>query len=211
MRYRRTGHRARRSRGLWLGPLAGLVLAAGGLGTAFAESRAEALVQAALARTQQVERYDGSYREIPYPMGDVPDDVGVCTDLVVRAYRALGIDLQQRVHEDMRAHFRAYPGIWGLRGPDPNIDHRRVPNLQRYFERRGEVLPVSREGGDYAAGDIVTWRLPNGQPHIGIVTGIQVPGSDRPMIVHNIGRGPQLEDMLFTFEITGHYRYGVAP
>lgn len=171
---------------------------------------AETLVQAALARTQQAERYDGSYRVIGYPLGDVPDDVGVCTDLVIRAYRALGVDLQQRVHEDMRAHFGAYPKIWGLSAPDANIDHRRVPNLQRFFQRRGEALPVSPVGSDYAPGDIVTWMLPGGLPHIGIVTGIRVPGSDRPMIVHNIGRGPQLEDMLFMFEITGHYRYGLS-
>jgi uncharacterized protein YijF (DUF1287 family) len=176
-----------------------------------AEEPAEALVQAALARTQQAERYDGSYRVIAYPLGDVPDDVGVCTDLVIRAYRALGVDLQQRVHEDMRAHFGAYPNIWGLRAPDPNIDHRRVPNLQRFFERHGQELPVSPVGSDFTPGDIVTWMLPGRLPHIGIVTGVQVPGSDRPMIVHNIGRGPQLEDMLFMFEITGHYRYKMSP
>jgi hypothetical protein len=151
-------------------------------------------------------RYDGSYRRIPYPGGDVPADVGVCTDLVVRAYRAVGTDLQRLVHEDMRADFDAYPKLWGLSRPDPNIDHRRVPNLQRFFERKGAELPVSANGADYRPGDVVTWMLPGNLPHIGVVTSLES-SSGRFLVAHNIGRGPELEDMLFDFEVTGHYRY----
>ena len=154
-----------------------------------------------------LEVYDGSYRLTPYPNGDVPGDRGVCTDLVVRAYRAGGIDLQVLVHEDMRAHFGEYPQRWGLRKPDPNIDHRRVPNLQKYFERAGAGVPVSREAGDYRAGDLVTWMLPGNLPHIGVVSDRVVDGTARPRIIHNIGAGPVEDDILFAFPITGHYRY----
>jgi uncharacterized protein len=153
-----------------------------------------------------VVRYDGSYRRIGYPGGDVPQNVGVCTDVVVRSYRGLGIDLQRLVHEDMEASFSSYPPLWGLAQPDSNIDHRRVPNLQTFFRRHGVVLPTSQEAGDYAAGDLVTWMLPGNLPHIGIVTDRRT-ASGRPLIAHNIGRGPQLEDMLFEYEITGHFRY----
>ena len=165
------------------------------------------LVAAAVAQTAHPVRYDGAYRRIPYPMGDVPSDVGVCTDVVVRAYRVLGIDLQQRVHEDMRAAFSAYPRAWGLARPDTNIDHRRVPNLQTYFQRRGTARPRTSDPSDYAAGDLVTWRLPGNLPHIGVVTDRRSPDGARPLIVHNIGRGPEIEDMLVAFPITGHYRY----
>ena len=168
---------------------------------------AKGLVDAAIERTHHCVQYDESYRVLPYPMGDVPDDRGVCTDVVIRAYRTLNIDLQQLVHEDMLDHFSAYPQHWGLHKPDANIDHRRVPNLQTFFTRHGTVLPVTSMGADYQAGDLVTWRLPHHLPHIGIVTGTLVPETDRPMIVHNIGEGPTLEDMLFRFPITGHYRY----
>jgi len=167
---------------------------------------AHRLVAAAIERTQHAVRYDGSYRPIGYPGGDVPQDVGVCTDVVVRSYRALGIDLQRLVHEDMEASFSSYPPLWGLSRPDSNIDHRRVPNLQTFFRRHGVVLPISQEPGDYAAGDLVTWMLPGNLPHIGIVTDRRA-ASGRPLIAHNIGRGPQLEDMLFDYEITGHFRY----
>ncbi len=173
-----------------------------------AESFAERLVQAAKERTRHAVTYDGSYRAIAYPMGDVPDHIGVCTDVVVRAYRKVGIDLQQLVHEDMKANFSAYPKNWGLTRPDTNIDHRRVPNLQKFFERKGKSLPVSREAGDYRAGDLVTWMLPGNLPHIGIVSGDKAPGSARPLILHNIGRGPKEEDVLFAYPVTGHYRYG---
>ena len=165
------------------------------------------LVEAALERTQHQVTYDGSYRSIPYPMGDVPDHVGVCTDVVIRSYRALGIDFQELVHEDMKDHFSAYPTHWGLSKPDSNIDHRRVPNLQTFFSRHGQVLPVTSNGTDYRAGDLVTWTVAGRLPHIGLVTDNIVPGTDRPMIVHNIGEGPKLEDMLFDYPITGHYRY----
>ena len=165
------------------------------------------LSAAALERTRHRVRYDGSYRRIPYPGGDVPNDVGVCTDLVIRTYRRLGIDLQREVHEEMQRNFDAFPKQWGLKRPDPNIDHRRVPNLQRFFGRRGVALPVTDEPDDYLPGDLVTWMLPGNLPHIGIVVDRLTANSDRPLIVHNIGAGPELEDVLFRFPITGHYRY----
>ncbi|MCU7960211.1 MAG: DUF1287 domain-containing protein [gamma proteobacterium symbiont of Bathyaustriella thionipta] len=155
--------------------------------------------------------YNGNYRKIDYPGGDVPAYIGVCTDVVIRAYRELGIDLQKDVHEDMSAHFQAYPEIWGLKRPDSNIDHRRVPNLRRLFERHGKSLPVTQSGKDYKAGDLVTWTVSKNVPHIGIATAIRSTDGQRPLIVHNIGLGPRLEDMLFDYPITGHYRYtGVA-
>ena len=170
-------------------------------------SFATSLVQAAIERTHHQVTYDGGYRAIPYPMGDVPDELGVCTDVVIRSYRALGVDLQQLVHEDMKTHFSNYPNHWGLHKPDSNIDHRRVPNLQTFFTRHGKSLPISVVGSDYVAGDVVTWVIDNRLPHIGIVTDFREPESQGPMIVHNIGEGPKLEDMLFDFPITGHYRY----
>ena len=172
-------------------------------------SAAQRLVDAALERTAHTVRYDGRYLSIPYPGGDVPADQGVCSDVVIRAYRQLGIDLQQQVHEDMKAHFARYPSrrLWGLRRPDTNIDHRRVPNLEVFFARKGEQLAVSDAAGDYRPGDVVTWRLPGNLPHIGIVVDRQDAASGRPLVVHNIGAGPRLEDALFAFPITGHYRY----
>lgn len=169
------------------------------------------LVRAAIERTSHRVVYDGSYRAIPYPNGDVPGSVGVCTDVVVRAYRQLGIDLQRDVHEDMQAHFEAYPNRWGLAAPDPNIDHRRVPNLQALFSRRGVVLPVTQRADDYVAGDLVTWMVSGSLPHIGIVVSRRSADGKRPLIVHNIGRGPRLEDILFDYPITGHYRYYGPP
>ena len=165
------------------------------------------LTAAALERTQHAIQYDGSYHVIPYPMGDVPNNIGVCTDVIIRSYRAVGIDLQERVHKDMHRDFSAYPHNWGLRKPDSNIDHRRVPNLQTFFTRHGNTLATSQEALDYKPGDLVTWMLPGNLPHIGIVTDKFVQGTHRPLIVHNIGHGPRLEDVLFQFEITGHYRY----
>ena len=176
-------------------------------GSAVADTRAGELVEAARESTRHAEIYDGSYRAIGYPLGDVPADRGVCTDLVIRAYRSLGIDLQVLVHEDMARNFAVYPAKWGMRAPDRNIDHRRVPNLQRYFERRGASLPVSRETGDYRAGDLVTWRLPGNLPHIGIVSDRFAAGTRRPNIIHNIGAGPVEDDILFTYPITGRYRF----
>jgi uncharacterized protein len=150
-------------------------------------------------------RYDPSYRLIAFPGGDVPIDRGVCTDVVIRAYRGIGVDLQSLVNRDMREHFSAYPRLWAAARPDPNIDHRRVPNLAVFFARHGERLAVTADARDYRAGDVVTWRLPSGLVHIGLVSDRQRDG--RPLIVHNIGAGAQLEDVLFAFAITGHYRY----
>jgi hypothetical protein len=135
----------------------------------------------------------------------------VCTDLVIRAYRAIGIDLQVLVHEDMRAHFDLYPRLWDLSRPDSNIDHRRVPNLQTFFERaEAEILTASAApAAAYSPGDLVTWRLPGNLPHIGIVSERRAAGSGNPLIIHNIGAGPAEEDMLFAYAITGHYRYRV--
>lgn len=169
---------------------------------------ARRLIDAALEQTGHQVRYDGAYRRIPYPMGDVPPDIGVCTDLVIRAYRAVGIDLQREVHEDMRAHFSRYPNHWGLSAPDTNIDHRRVPNLRTWFGRHGDKLTVTERAEDYAPGDIVTWILPRNLPHIGLVIDRRSADGLRPLIVHNIGRGPEVEDGLFAYPITGHYRFG---
>lgn len=173
-----------------------------------AQTLAEKLNTAALLRTQAQVIYDGSYVHIAYPNGDVPANTGVCTDVVIRAYRNLGIDLQQLLHEDIKRHFTHYPSkrMWGLKRPDSNIDHRRVPNLRVFFKRNGKSLPVTNQAKDYLAGDLVTWILPNNLPHIGIVTNKRS-ASGTPKIVHNIGRGPQLEDVLFAYPITGHYRY----
>lgn len=170
--------------------------------------RAAKLVAAAIERTLLPEDYDPRYFVISYPGGDVPEDRGVCTDLVIRAYRALGIDLQRLVHEDMLRAFAAYPKLWGLARTDTNIDHRRVPNLQTFFQRQGAALAISQDSAVYRPGDLVTWRLPTGVPHIGIVTGRRTDDGQRPLVVHNIGNGPTLDDVLFEFPITGHYRYG---
>ena len=151
--------------------------------------------------------YDPAYRRIPYPGGDVPRETGVCTDVVIRAYRNAGADLQKLVHEDMKANFSKYPNQWGLRKPDTNIDHRRVPNLATFFTRRGGKLAVTRRGADYQPGDVITWRLSSGVPHIGLVSDVRAPGTDRYLVVHNIGAGAQIEDVLFAYTLTGHYRW----
>jgi uncharacterized protein len=177
-----------------------------GHGQSLTDSEAQRLVAAAVAQTKTTVSYDGTYRQIDYPGGDVPETVGVCTDVIVRAYRKLGIDLQVKVHEDMKLAFDSYPRLWGLRAPDPSIDHRRVPNLQTFFRRAGAELPISHEVTAYRAGDVVTWRLPGNLPHIGIVTD-RTSRDGVPMVVHNIGRGPEVEDVLFAYPITGHYRY----
>jgi len=169
----------------------------------------EQLVAAAIERTQHRVNYDGAYVTINYPNGDVPASQGVCTDLIIRSYRALGIDLQKLVHEDMWANFSAYPSkrIWGLKRPDKNIDHRRVPNLQTFFSRFGKVLPITQSSNDYLPGDIVTWKLGGKTPHIGIVTDKLSADGLRRLVVHNIGAGPKLEDRLFAYPIDGHFRY----
>ncbi len=175
--------------------------------TVFAESFNQKLSFAAIERTSHTVIYSGDYQKIDYPNGDVPAMFGVCTDVVIRAYRQLGIDLQKEVHEDMKAHFSLYPKNWGLKRTDTNIDHRRVPNLQTFFSRKGQVLKKSKDPKDYKPGDIVTWILPNNMTHIGIVTHKNSRDKTRPMIVHNIGLGPKVNDMLFDYTITGHYRY----
>jgi uncharacterized protein len=167
---------------------------------------AAAVVESAISQSRVTRLYDPSYVRIPYPGGDVPEDRGVCTDVVVRAFRRAGVDLQKEVHEDMRANFRAYPKRWGLARPDSNIDHRRVPNLMTFFARRGKALPVSTRAESYRPGDVVTWDLESGLPHTGIVTdAVAAPG--RYAVAHNIGEGVKIEDVLFAWRITGHYRY----
>lgn len=181
--------------GLWWFCLAGWAAVDGGR-----------LVEAARTQVGVTLGYDPAYRRIAYPGGDVPLATGVCTDVVVRALRAQGLDLQQRVHEDMRRHFSAYPRHWGLKRPDPNIDHRRVPNLMTWFDRQGLSLKVGQAAADYQPGDIVTWDLGRGLQHIGII-------SDRrsregtPLALHNIGQGTREEDILFRWPILGHYRF----
>lgn len=186
------------------------LLAVAASGNALADGVAERLVAAARERTRQHETYDGSYRRIGYPMGDVANDRGVCSDLVIRAYRQVGVDLQVAVHEDMRRHFSAYPANWGLRRPDRNIDHRRVPNLQTFLKRTGAAVPVSADAGDYLAGDLVTWMLPGNLPHIGIVSDQKVGTTGRPKVIHNVGAGPVEDDSLFSYRITGHYRWDIG-
>jgi uncharacterized protein YijF (DUF1287 family) len=149
--------------------------------------------------------YDPSYRRMAFPGGDVPEDRGVCTDVIVRAYRNAGVDLQLLVNQDMSRNFGAYPPLWGLSRPDPNIDHRRVPNLATFFKRHGTVVPITSRGTDYLAGDIVTWQLPSGVPHIGLVSDRL--GNGRRLVIHNIGAGTRIEDVLFAYTITGHFRY----
>jgi uncharacterized protein YijF (DUF1287 family) len=167
--------------------------------------RARRLATSAQGQVGRTVRYDPSYVEIAYPGGDVPIDRGVCTDVVIRAFRALHVDLQVAVHTDMAAHFGAYPRKWGLRTTNTSIDHRRVPNLQTYFRRRGCSVRITKRGADYLPGDLVTWSV-SGLPHIGIISTVPAPDGSRYCVVHNIGRGTQVEDMLFDFPITGHYR-----
>jgi uncharacterized protein YijF (DUF1287 family) len=171
----------------------------------------ERLVAAAVERTSHEVEYDPSYFKLDYPGGDVPEGKGVCTDEVIRPYRALGIDLQKEVHEDMAANFSRYPTKFNLTKTDTNIDHRRVPNLRVFFERKGKSLPITDEATDYRPGDIVTWDLNASQTHIGIVVDVPSATPGRYLIMHNIGRGPKLEDVLFAWKITGHYRYTGPP
>ena len=165
------------------------------------------LSNAAVELTKNKVIYDGSYFSIPYPNGDVPKGKGVCTDVIIRAYRKLGIDLQKEVHEDMKVNFEIYPKIWGLKTTDKNIDHRRVPNLMTFFKRKGKVLPITKKPNDYKPGDIVSWSLSGGLTHIGIVVDKKSIDNKRNLIVHNIGSGQVIEDCLFDFKITGHYSY----
>lgn len=171
--------------------------------------QADALVTAAREQVGVTLSYDPAYRRLSYPNGDVPLNTGVCTDVVIRALRQQGLDLQQAVHQDMRANFRLYPKNWGLSRPDSNIDHRRVPNLMTWFKRQGWALPLGQDAERYRSGDIVTWDLGGGLTHIGIISDRQA-GSGVPLVLHNIGRGTQEEDILFSFKITGHYRIPAA-
>lgn len=162
---------------------------------------------AALNLTKQQVYYDAAYFRIPYPNGDVPADRGVCTDVVIRTYRQLSVDLQQAVHNDMKANFGAYPRKWGSKTTDTNIDHRRVPNLMTFFSRHGQVKPPTNRARDYVPGDIVTWNLPGNLTHIGIVVNRLSTDKTRYLIVHNIGDGQQVADCLFNWPITGHYQF----
>ena len=175
--------------------------------TAVASPLAESGDDIVAAARQQVGvtlGYDGSYRRLDYPAGDVEPSTGVCSDVVIRALRVVGLDLQVGVHEDMRAAFDRYPALWGLRKPDRNIDHRRVPNLETWFARHAQSIKRSANPADYLAGDIVSWRLDSGLPHIGIVSDRRIDG--RPLVIHNIGAGAQEEDVLFAWRQIGHYR-----
>jgi uncharacterized protein YijF (DUF1287 family) len=167
----------------------------------------DTLSVSAIKLTEQEVTYDPGYFSIDYPNGDIPGDKGVCSDVIIRAYRLIGIDLQKDVHEDMKANFDKYPDIWGLSKPDKNIDHRRVPNLMTLFERKGTVKPISNKAENYVPGDIVCWDLGGGITHIGIVVNIKSDDGLRNLIVHNIGAGQVMEDCLFDFKIIGHYRY----
>ncbi len=149
--------------------------------------------------------YDASYVRLDYPNGDVPIIKGVCTDVVIRAFRTVGFDLQKEVHEDMKKYFSAYPNHWGLTSTDKNIDHRRVPNLQIFFKRKGWSVPKTQSSQDYQPGDIVSWKFDNGLDHIGLVTD-KMTTNQVPLVIHNAGMGAQMEDVLFTWKITGHYR-----
>lgn len=169
----------------------------------------EKLSNAAISVIDASIQYDPSYFSIPYPNGDVPKNKGVCTDVVIRSYRKLNIDLQKEVHEDMVKNFALYPNLkkWGLKKCDTNIDHRRVPNLEIFFTRKGKKLSISDDGNDYKTGELVTWIIGNKFPHIGIVTHLKSKDGKRPMIVHNVGNGQVLEDCLFDWKIVGHYKY----
>jgi hypothetical protein len=166
------------------------------------------LSDSALELTGQTVVYDPRYFNIDYPNGDIPGDRGVCTDVIIRAYRKLGIDLQKEVHEDMTANFDRYPKIWGLTQTDKNIDHRRVPNLMTFFTRHGQVKPITGGTGDFIPGDLVCWDLGSGVTHIGLVVNKKSADNKRYLIVHNIGGGQVLADCLFEYKIIGHYRYG---
>jgi uncharacterized protein YijF (DUF1287 family) len=169
----------------------------------------EKLSRAAISIIDPTIDYDPSYISIKYPNGDVPKNKGVCTDIVIRAYRKLGIDLQKEVHEDMKANFFKYPNLkkWGMTKTDTNIDHRRVPNLEIFFERKGIKLAVTENANDYKTGEIVTWMINGKLPHIGIITNKKTADGKRNLIVHNVGYGQVLEDCLFSYEIVGHFKY----
>lgn len=183
--------------------LLGLILLLSSAAPALAD---EVLVNAAQDRLKQSVRYNGAYMRLDYPGGDVPKNIGVCTDVIIRSYRAAyDFDFQKAVHEDMKANFSNYPKNWGLTRTDRNIDHRRVPNLETYLKRQGAELALSDRAQDFNAGDIVSWRIAGRLPHIGIVSDRKAPDGT-PLIIHNVGAGPQEENVLFAYKMTGHFR-----
>ena len=165
------------------------------------------VIDGAVDQVGKTTGYDSSYQDLDYPNGDVPIETGVCSDVIVRAFRKASIDLQKDVHEDMKSNFAAYPTKWGLSGTDANIDHRRVPNLQTYFTRKAKSLATTGSSETFLPGDIVSWDLGNGVDHVGMVVNVWYKPSQRYLIVHNIGAGTRMEDVLFAWKITGHYRY----
>src|ERR1041385_1363246 len=167
----------------------------------------KSIIDGTIDQVGKTNSYDPSYQKLDYPNGDVPIETGVCSDVIIRAFRKGNVDLQKDVHEDMKANFAAYPTRWGLKGPDANIDHRRVPNLETYFARKGKSQSISSRSEDFQPGDLVTWDMGTGQDHIGIVTNVWYKPSQRYLIVHNIGAGTRMEDVMFAWKITGHYRY----
>lgn len=169
------------------------------------------VIAAALEQVGVTTEYDPAYVKLKYPKGDVPLKTGVCADVVIRAFRAVELDLQKELHEDMKRHFAKYPKKWGLKAPDANIDHRRVPNLMTWFERQGKSLPLSNDAKEYLPGDVVAWDLGGGLTHIGLVADLKANGSNRYLIVHNIGAGAQIEDRLFDWKVIGRYRYFATP
>lgn len=170
------------------------------------ESRLTALIAAAVEQSGVTTSYDPAYVKLTYPNGDVPRTTGVCSDVLIRAFRKIGLDLQKAIHEDMVRHFQKYPKAWGLRKPDANIDHRRVLNLMCFFQRKGWEIPISTRQQDNLPGDIVAWRLDNNLPHIGLMIDRVAPLSGNHLICHNIGQGVQVEDVVFTWKIIGHFR-----
>jgi uncharacterized protein YijF (DUF1287 family) len=165
------------------------------------------VIDGAIDQIGKTTSYDASYQSIEYPNGDVPLETGVCSDVIVRAFRKGGIDLQKEIHEDMKDNFSAYPTRWGLSQTDANIDHRRVPNLQTFFTRKGKSLSTGGSSDNFLPGDIVTWDLGGGIDHVGLVVNVWYKPSQRYLIVHNIGVGTRMEDVLFAWKVTGHYRY----
>jgi uncharacterized protein YijF (DUF1287 family) len=180
------------------------------IGGSYAEKSSDSvsiIINHAKSQTEVTKYYDPSYVRLDYPGGDVSPERGVCTDVIIRAFRAAGVDLQKEIHEDMKKNFDSYPKLWGNKRPDPNIDHRRVPNIVTFLTRKAKAIAVSQNGGDYLPGDIVVWKIPGDLDHIGLVVDVRVRNTDRFAVVHNIGRGAQIEDILFEYKITGHFRY----
>jgi uncharacterized protein YijF (DUF1287 family) len=167
----------------------------------------KSIIDGAVDQIGKTTSYDPSYQKLDYPNGDVPIETGVCSDVIIRAFRKGNIDLQKDVHEDMKSNFSAYPTRWGLKSPDSNIDHRRVPNLETYFARKGKAQAITNRSDEFQPGDLVTWDMGTGQDHIGIVSNVWYKPSQRYLIVHNIGNGTRMEDVLFAWKVTGHYRY----